>query len=132
MNSYQLFADGASSGNPGPAGIGIIIKDRQGKTLKKTSHSIGKSSNNVAEYLALIIGLLDAERLGIKSLNVYLDSELLIKQIKGIYKVKSEHLKPLLVLVKYLSKNFENIVYNYIERERNKEADKLASKAIQR
>ena len=132
MSSYRLYSDGASRGNPGHSGIGVVIKDEDGKIVKKVSQYIGRGTNNVAEYIALIVGLEEAAKLGVKNLEVFLDSELLVKQIKGVYKVKSEHLKPLLFLVEYLNKSFSGIVYKHIPREKNKEADKLASEAVKR
>ena len=130
MSSYRLYSDGASRGNPGHSGIGVVIKDENNKIVKKVSRYIGQGTNNVAEYIALIVGLEEAAKLGVKALEIFLDSELLVKQIKGVYKVKSEHLKPLVFLVKYLSNSFPEITYKYIPREKNKEADKLASEAV--
>lgn len=130
MSSHRLYADGASEGNPGPSGAGVVIENPQGVKLKEISCYLGRFSNNVAEYLALIIGLLEAKLLGIKSLEVYLDSELLVNQINGVYKVRSEHLKSLWRLVRFLNQKFGDIRYNYIERRENKAADKLATQAI--
>ena len=130
MSNFRLYSDGASRGNPGPSGIGVIIKDKEGNVLKKISQYIGSGTNNVAEYTALIVGLEEASRLGIKKLEVLSDSELLVKQIKGVYKVKSEHLKPLFFLVKYIANNFSSIVYKHILRDKNTEADKLATEAV--
>jgi len=132
MSSYKLYSDGASRGNPGHSGIGVVIKDENSKIIKKISQYIGRGTNNVAEYIALIVGLEEAAKLGVKALEIFLDSELLVKQLKGVYKVKSEHLKPLVFLVKYLSNSFPEITYKYIPREKNKEADKLASDAVRR
>ncbi len=130
MNRCKLYADGASKGNPGPAGIGFVIKNTQGDTLSECSRKIGNFTNNIAEYFALIAGLLESRMLGIDSLDVYLDSELLVKQIQGLYQVKAPHLQPLAELVRYLNKKFSYIRYNYIERNKNFEADKLASAAL--
>ena len=132
MSSYSLYSDGASRGNPGHSGIGVVIKDENSKIVKKVSQYIGQGTNNVAEYIALIVGLEEAVKLGIKDIEAFLDSELLVKQIEGAYKVKSEHLKPLLFLVKYLSNFFPGIVYKHIPREKNKEADRLASEAVKK
>lgn len=131
MNKFQLFVDGASRGNPGPSGIGVVLKDPSGTKVTESSYYIGKTTNNVAEYIALIIGLIEALSLGVEELEVFVDSELLERQIKGIYKIRNESLKPLMRIVRYLDKKFNKIVYNYIERKQNKEADKLANKAIE-
>ncbi|MDP8216459.1 MAG: ribonuclease HI family protein [Candidatus Kaelpia imicola] len=131
MSSFRLYSDGSSRGNPGPAGVGVVIKDSHGVILKELSLPIGSSTNNVAEYLALIVGLTEALLLGIDDLKVFLDSELLVKQVKGEYKTKKEHLKPLLVNIKYLLNNFESIEFNHILREENREADKLAYSAAE-
>ncbi len=131
MSSFKLYSDGSSRGNPGPAGIGVVIKDPQGVIVKKVSFSIGSSTNNVAEYLALIVGLTEALILGIDDLKVFLDSELLVKQVKGEYKTKKEHLKPLLMNIKYLLSNFKKIDLNHVLRENNKEADRLAYSATE-
>jgi ribonuclease HI len=129
MSSFKLYTDGSSRGNPGPAGIGAVIKDPKGVKLKEVSIAIGPTTNNVAEYLALIIGLTEALLLKIDDLRVFLDSELLVKQIKGEYKIKREHLKPLLLHIKYLIKKFKKIEFNHIMREENREADRLAFSA---
>lgn len=130
MSSYKIFADGASKGNPGPSGIGVVIKNGKDVKVKEISYYIGQVTNNVAEYLALIVALIEAENIGLRQLNIFLDSELLTKQVNGDYMVKSAHLKPLLALVKYLSTKFDKVSCNHITRDKNKEADKLANKAI--
>ena len=129
MNSFKLYTDGASRGNPGPSGVGIVIKEPNGNIIKKTSFSIGNCTNNVSEYTALITGLSEAIGLGIKKIEVFLDSELLIKQIKGFYRARSTNISAYLFLAKYLSKNFDQIEYFHIPREENKDADRLATKA---
>ncbi len=131
MSSFKLYTDGSSRGNPGPAGIGVVVKDSKGVNIKEVSMSIGSTTNNVAEYLALIIGLTEALILKIDDLKVFSDSELLVKQVKGEYKTKKEHLKPLLVHIKYLIKNFKKIEFNHVLREYNKESDKLAFSATE-
>ncbi len=131
MSSFKLYSDGSSRGNPGPAGVGIVIKDPKGVNLKEISVSIGSTTNNVAEYMALIIGLTEALLLKIDDLKVFLDSELLVKQVKGEYKTKKEHLKPLLINIKYLIQNFKKIEFNHVLREHNREADRLAFSATE-
>jgi ribonuclease HI len=130
MNSYKIFIDGASSGNPGPSGVGVVIKDREGKVLDSFSFFIGKATNNIAEYLSLIFALHEAQLLGLKKIEIYSDSQLLIRQMRGEYKTRDEILKVLHKIIKYLTAKFEKISYNYIERKDNREADRLASRAI--
>ena len=89
-----LFSDGAARGNPGPAGAGAVLLDEQGQTLGRYKLFLGKATNNVAEYQGLILGLGKALELGVRELEARLDSELLVKQLGGQYRVKSPHLKP--------------------------------------
>ncbi|HDI46077.1 MAG TPA: ribonuclease HI family protein [Candidatus Omnitrophica bacterium] len=130
MSRYKVFIDGASSGNPGPAGVGVVIKDNQGKTLHSFSFFIGEATNNIAEYFSLLLALNECLLLNLKNIDIYSDSQLVIKQLKGEYKIRDNTLKVLYKIVKYLTTKFDRIGYNYIEREKNKEADKLASQAI--
>lgn len=132
MSSFyiNLYTDGASKGNPGPAGAGFIIKDEKGEVLKKGYKFLGIKTNNEAEYLALLFGLKEAQRLRYKNIKIYLDSELLVKQLSGQYRVKSLHLKPLFESVRKELKKFESYDIFYIRRELNFEADILANKAI--
>lgn len=125
-----LFCDGASSGNPGHSGIGaiIIINSRE----YRLSEYIGIATNNVAEYTALIKGLLTALKHGATSVDIHTDSELLVKQIKGIYRVKSENLTALHSRVITLLKSFEHYHITHIPREKNTEADSLARGAIRK
>src|SRR5205085_1016435 len=90
-----IFSDGAARGNPGPAGAGAVIKDAGGKVLYELKQALGKTTNNVAEYKGLLLGLRKAQQLGAREVEVRADSELMIKQLKGKYAVKSEGLKPL-------------------------------------
>ncbi len=128
--SISIYIDGASRGNPGEAGAGAILKDSRGKTLKKISRYLGVATNNVAEYQALLLGLKEAKKLGAKQLGIYSDSELLIKQIEGEYRVKSEHLKDLFRKAIKELKKFSRFAFFHIPREENKEADRLANRAI--
>lgn len=130
-NSICLInIDGASSGNPGDASIGVVLKDNLHKKEETISQYIGKTTNNFAEYQALIIGLERAIELGIKDVHVKSDSELLVKQLKGEYKVKSDNLKELNHKAANLIKSFSFFKIEHVRREFNKEADKLAKKAI--
>jgi len=121
--------DGAARGNPGEAGIGIVIKQGS-KTLKEVGTFIGKTTNNVAEYMALIRGLEEVLLLGHKEANFISDSELLVKQIKGEYRVKNEGLKPLYLHAQSLIKKLKSFSIKHTYRENNGEADELANKGI--
>ncbi|HHU69688.1 MAG TPA: ribonuclease HI family protein [Thermoanaerobacterales bacterium] len=130
MEKLAIYTDGASQGNPGNAGIGIVIYDDNNNIVEEFSEYIGYTTNNIAEYTALKTALIKAINLKAKAVDLYLDSELVVKQINGEYKVKNKGLKPLYVAVKDLLKNFESYTINHIPREMNKEADRLANSGI--
>lgn len=126
---FEIYIDGACSGNPGEASIGVVIKEG-GKTVKEISKTIGPATNNIAEYSALIYGLQEALIEKAAGVNIVTDSELLFHQVKGKYKVKNENLKILWDQVQHLAKGFEHIDIKHVPREQNKEADHLASQAL--
>ena len=121
----KIFTDGGARGNPGPAAIGVVITDDKGKIIKKYSAYLGKLTNNQAEYKALIKGLELAQDLKPQEVVCYLDSELVIKQMKQEYKVKDKDLQPLFIKVWNLALSFKKATYQHIPRSLNKEADKL-------
>lgn len=123
-----LYTDGASSGNPGESGIGIVLTTGDRKI--ELSEYIGRATNNVAEYKALLRGLEKAKKIGLDKVDILLDSELLVKQIKGEYDVKSESLKPLYGKVISILKTFNAYSIRHIPREKNADADRLARKAV--
>lgn len=125
----KVFIDGASSGNPGEAGIGYLIYKEE-NLIKKGSFYLGITTNNFAEYMALIFSLVEALNLKEESCYVYSDSKLLCEQINGNYKVKNKNLYPLYILSKHLISFFKQFRINYISRKENKEADKLAKEVI--
>lgn len=129
MNSCVLFIDGASSGNPGKAGVGFLIVS-QGRIIVRKSLCVGVKTNNQAEYLALIHALRSAKTLGFEQVVIFSDSVLLVRQVKGIYRVKSEKLKPLHKEAMYILREFSSFEINHIPREENKEADKLAKSGV--
>lgn len=130
-NKYiEIFIDGGARGNPGPAGIGVLILDGTGKKLKEVSKYIGEATNNIAEYNALLYGLEEALILRADQIKINLDSELVAKQLGGEYRVKDENLMPLFERAVNMLKSFKNFEINHIVREKNKEADKLVNKAI--
>lgn len=127
-NLLKIYIDGASRGNPGPAGIGIVLDDNgDRKTLYKY---IGETTNNIAEYTALVYALQEAliERKG--SVVINSDSELLVKQLNGEYRVKNENLRPFFDQFQHLIKGFSKIEIRLISRQENSIADRLANKAI--
>ena len=130
MKKAVIFADGASRGNPGPAAIGATIKDKRGKLITFISQRIGRATNNQAEYRAIITALEEAIRLGAKQVDIKTDSELVVKQINGEYRVKKATLKPLYQQVKQRQGLLEGFTITHILRQQNIEADKLANKAL--
>ena len=130
LNSIEIFIDGASKGNPGPSGIGIVFYDGQKNVIKKLFKFIGVATNNIAEYAALIYALQEALIDRYENLIVKSDSELMTRQLRGEYKVKNENLKPYYEQFLHLSRGFNKIEIVSIGREDNSEADKLANKAV--
>lgn len=125
-----IHTDGASRGNPGEAGIGILIMNESGQVVDKISEYIGRVTNNVAEYTALVRALERARDLGATRVRVYADSELMVKQLNGEYKVKNEGLQPLFNRALSQVRKFEEFQIEHITRDRNKEADRLANEGI--
>ena len=130
MKRVVIFTDGAAEPNPGPAAIGVTIKDKRGKLITLISQRIGRATNNQAEYRAIIAALEEAVRLGVKQVDIKMDSELVVKQINGEYRVKKATLKPLYQQVKQLLGLLEGFTITHIPRQQNTEADKLAHKAL--
>ncbi len=125
-----IFTDGAARGNPGPASIGITIKDEQGKLIASVSQCIGTTTNNQAEYMAIITALEKALSLGVRQVDLYSDSELVVRQINGRYRVKNAALKPLYQRAKQLQASLEGFTITHIPRQQNAEADSLANRAL--
>ena len=126
----SLNFDGGSRGNPGPAGIGIVLAAADGTTLLTLGRFIGRATNNVAEYMALITGLEQAGRLGASRLSIHGDSELVIKQMRGEYRVRHPDLIPLHRKASELARKFEKVSYVHGRRHLNSDADKLANLAM--
>jgi ribonuclease HI len=125
-----LWTDGAARGNPGPAGCGAILKSASGEVLDEQSEYLGHTTNNVAEYRALLLGLTRALACGVRELEVRADSELLIKQLRGEYRVRSVGLQPLHAQAKQLISRFVSVRLVHVRRELNVEADRLANRGI--
>ena len=129
----DAYIDGASRGNPGPSAVGIFIRESSGKDILRKGEFIGQTTNNVAEYTALIRALKHLNKLPkakTADINVYSDSELLVKQLNGDYRIKSKNLIPLAIEARKLLKAYSYLKLNLINREQNKVADKMANKAL--
>ena len=122
--------DGGARGNPGPAGYGVVLEDGNGKVLAELSRFLGRRTNNVAEYSGLLAALEKALELGGTNLRVLSDSELLVRQMNGQYKVKSPDLRPLYEEARRLSHKFAIFRIEHVRREQNRAADKLANRAM--
>jgi ribonuclease HI len=128
--AFNLFTDGACRGNPGQGGAGAILVDEKGNIFATVKNSLGLCTNNIAEYRALILGLEEALKRRCRRLHIFLDSELLVNQINGTYKVKNENLKVLMHDVKKLLSDFDSYTVEHIARSKNHIADRLANEAI--
>lgn len=127
---FQANIDGGSRGNPGPAAYGAVIRDGKGEIVARLKKYIGQNTNNVAEYFGLIAALDYAQTHGIRALRVESDSELMVKQMRGQYRVKSEELKPLFERAKKMSRALEAFRIEHVYREQNHEADALVNQAL--
>ena len=126
----EIYTDGASRGNPGHAGIGIIVQDKNGKVIEQFGEYIGQATNNVAEYKGLISGLKIAKKYLPCSIILHLDSELIVRQLLREYKTKDETLRAYFEFANLMLSEFDRFEIKYIPREKNKAADKLANLAI--
>ncbi|MCX5782020.1 MAG: ribonuclease HI family protein [Elusimicrobia bacterium] len=126
----EIYTDGASRGNPGHAGIGIIILDKNGKIIEQSGEYIGQTTNNVAEYKGLVSGLKIAKKYLPCSVTVHLDSELVVRQLQGKYRTKDQTLKAYFEFANQMLSEFDKFEIKYVPREKNKAADKLANQAI--
>ncbi len=126
----RLFTDGASRGNPGPAGAGVVLFDDKEREICTRAKYLGRCTNNVAEYQALILGLQAAREIGCRKPAIFLDSELIVRQITGRYKVKNATLKPLFAKVQNLLQGFDSYTVAHVPRAQNSRADELANQGI--
>ncbi|MDD3846174.1 MAG: ribonuclease HI family protein [Syntrophorhabdaceae bacterium] len=127
---WHVHVDGASSGNPGKSGAGIIARDDKGNVIFTKGIFLGEMTNNMAEYEALLHALTSAVERSVKDITVYTDSQLVANQVTGVYKVKNMTLFTYVRRVKEIVGNFEHFTIQYIPREQNRDADKLAKDAI--
>ena len=131
MNELEIYIDGASKGNPGPSGIGVVIC-KEGQTIKNISNYIGNATNNVAEYTALIFALQEALKMRAEILKINTDSQLLYSQLNRTYKVKSANIIGLFKEASHLLSVFKKVCITNIPREENRGADKLATQAVKK
>lgn len=126
-----INTDGGARGNPGPAGIGVVVAGENGEIIQQHKQYIGEATNNVAEYKALILALHEAQKISNGAhLDIRMDSELIVRQMQGRYKIKEPSLQALAAQVIQLKNNFKTVVFTHVRREQNKEADKLVNQAI--
>jgi ribonuclease HI len=128
--AFQANIDGGSRGNPGPASYGVVVRNERGEIVATLKKYIGRMTNNVAEYYGLIAALDYAQSHGVRALRIESDSQLLVEQMLGRYKVKSPDLRPLFERAKKMSQTFESFRIQHVYREKNTEADALANEAL--
>ena len=126
----RLFTDGGSRGNPGPAAYAFVLEAEDGTVLSARGEAIGVATNNVAEYAALVAGLARASELHVSELEVVSDSELLVKQMRGEYRVKNRGLQPLFLEASGLARGIPRVTYTAVRREHNELADSLVNEAL--
>jgi probable phosphoglycerate mutase len=122
--------DGAARHNPGPAGIGAVVRTPEGEVLGEVAEGLGETTNNVAEYKALIAGLEAAQEFPARAVRVRADSMLVIRQVQGAWKVKQAHLRPLVVRAQELLRNYDEVDLGHVPREENVDADLLVNAAL--
>lgn len=130
MEKIIIYSDGGARGNPGPAGVGFILYDENLNKIKESSKFLGKLTNNQAEYLGVILALKESLKFKPRFIDFFLDSELVVKQLKGEYKVKNQELKKFYIEVLSLIKKFQSVNFYYIPRQKNKLADRLVNQVI--
>ncbi len=132
MKKLIIHTDGGARGNPGSAGLGVFITDESGAVLKEHGRYLGEQTNNYAEYMAIIDALTHARDFGADEVDMYMDSELAVKQLNGEYRVKNPGLAVLFMQVHNLKLSFRKVRFMHVRRERNKDADRLVNEAIDR
>ena len=130
LRRVRVFTDGAARGNPGPAGAGVHLEDEHGAAVDEAFAFLGEATNNVAEYRALLLGLERARKLGVQEVEIRSDSELVVRQLTGEYRVRNADLLELYRQVVELERAFQRVEYVHIPRAQNRAADRLANRAI--
>ncbi len=128
----KAYIDGAARNNPGPAGVGVVFYDEKECVISQISEHLGETTNNVAEYAALIRALEKAKEMGVQEIRILSDSQLLVKQMQGSYQVRNHALKGMHIAANSLAADLEEVEYEHIPREDNEAADELANSAIDR
>jgi len=126
----RLYSDGAARGNPGPAGAGAVLVEPSGQVVDKLGKFLGRQTNNYAEYQGMLLGLKRARELGVREVEVFADSELMIRQLGGRYQVKSPTLRPLYLETLQVLNDFERVKLMHVPREMNRAADEMSNRAI--
>lgn len=127
-----IWSDGGARGNPGPAGAGVVISRSDGEVVENLSRYLGQTTNNVAEYRALLLGLERALQLQAAAVRVHLDSQLVVRQLQGSYRVRKPHLRPLYQQAQDMLRRFKRAELVHVPREQNRAADRLVNEAIDR
>ena len=132
MKKGKVFSDGGARGNPGPAAVGILVCNAQGEPVREHQETIGEATNNIAEYRAVIRGLELARELGFEEIEYFVDSELVARQLSGAYRIKTPHIKELVLQVKEKERKFKKVTYTQVPRthEKIREADRLVNQAL--
>ena len=130
LSEFTIYIDGACRGNPGPAGVGMVIYGPRMEKISERNQYLGKATNNVAEYQALIFALKEARRLGGRKVRIYTDSQLLVRQFNGEYRLRDKKLKNLFQQARTEAQEIPELTIIYTEREKTQEADRLANQAI--
>ena len=130
MSRLTVNVDGGARGNPGPAAVGVVVRDAAGEVLEEAGERIGRATNNVAEYRALLLGIERAAALGASELELIGDSELIVRQVKGEYKVKDAAMRKLHAQVKRALEPFDRWSIRHVRREENADADRLVNEAL--
>ena len=132
IHKVKIYSDGGARGNPGPAAIGVLVCDEAGHTLQDHYETIGETTNNVAEYKAVLAGLDLAKKLGAREIDYFVDSELVARQISGQYRVKTPHIRELFAKVLEKRKHFERVQFTHVPRthEKIRHADRLVNQAL--
>jgi len=124
---FRAFIDGAARNNPGPAGAGVYVEAEDDRPAEELFEPLGSTTNNVAEYRALLLALTRAEEVGAQEVEIFSDSRLLVEQVNGRFRIKAGHLKPLLSDAVTRAKRFRRFSISHVRREQNKKADRLAN-----
>ncbi len=130
MKTLHLHSDGASRGNPGPAALGVVLTQPDGAVLQELSEYLGRQTNNYAEYQALLRGLQAAQALGADVVHCFLDSQLVVRQLNGQYRVKHAQIRPLYAEVRQVASAFRQVTFAHLPRAENFAADALANQAL--